>query len=125
MRIDWHLRRLILISVLSLVTLITLVGSPIIAEELLTAECLVAKEWVAANKADIPTTLSDLYTLPPAYRRASFAALSPEDQSRLVRQHYKAFSHDNPKLNNEQRALIDQIHKLAEQRAACADRSDT
>lgn len=70
------------------------------------AACELAGEWVAANRASLPTTLDDFSTLPMAHRRAVYAELSVEDRRSLWREHLATFTNPGDGLTGDQIATV-------------------
>lgn len=67
-----------------------------------------AREWVAANSANLPTDYDELAKYPVAYRLAAFRAHTPEIRSRLAREHFTRFRSGNS-LTPSQDKLIGEL----------------
>lgn len=63
-------------------------------------------EWVAANRDNLPRTYDEISTLHPAYRRAIYTTLSPEERSELWRTQFERYLASGLRLTKEQRGLL-------------------
>jgi hypothetical protein len=72
-----------------------------------------ATKWVAANRANLPTTYDDFARFAVPYREAICAALSPETRSRLWTEHVRRFRAANPNPTAAQAAVLDRVATLA------------
>lgn len=66
-------------AMLSLGSVLALVDTRPVAER--------ARDWAAANATSLPATLDELSRYPVPFRVAAFQEMSPEERSRIVRQH--------------------------------------
>lgn len=89
-------------------------------------ECVVAARWVAAHRAELPTTLGQISRYPILYRRAIYDVLPPATRQALWREHLQGFLAPGQPLNEAQRAAVrESIERLPAFTAAHPDRAVT
>ena len=71
--------------------------------------CEVAREWVADNMDALPTTLAELSTFTPTYRRAIYDALPLPTRANLWRAHLSSFTGPTSTLTTAQRDVVAQV----------------
>jgi hypothetical protein len=72
--------------------------------------CERAASWVAAHASELPSDLDSLSELPIAYRRAAFAALSPQQKADLWRAQFAQRATD-PAFTPEQQRFIARLQQ--------------
>jgi hypothetical protein len=68
--------------------------------------CEVVATWVAAHKANLPTTLAELATFSKAYQRSIYASMTPAVRVSIWREHLTPYLAPAAGLNEAQRALV-------------------
>ncbi|WP_426747406.1 bacteriocin fulvocin C-related protein [Myxococcus faecalis] len=76
-------------------------------------ECAEAEAWVKAHAGRLPSDYEDFSRHSMAYRKAIFAALPPETQSSLWRQHFEHYLESHPKLSESQVEFIQELIELS------------
>ncbi|MGK4005752.1 bacteriocin fulvocin C-related protein [Sorangium sp. So ce1036] len=64
------------------------------------------QDWIAANRDRLPSTYDELVRFPPQYRKAIFAAQTPEVRSVFFRSQFERYREQHPSLSAEQRAAL-------------------
>ena len=72
-------------------------------------ECELAKEWVAANLDELPTTLNAFAEHSITFRRAIFGALDSDVRISLWREHLAAVAHEF--ASSEQRLFLERVSR--------------
>lgn len=71
--------------------------------------CNVAAQWVDEHRDALPTTLASISELPVVYRRAVFAAHSPEIRARLFSEHLQTFLESPSLLTDNQMLRVREV----------------
>ncbi len=98
-------------NALIIALLLGTVAMPAAAEELAPG-CVAAHAWVQANADRLPMTYEDIAGYPMTYRRAIFAAVPADAQSRLWRAHLARYLELHPELDAAGRAMVDEAVEL-------------
>jgi hypothetical protein len=70
------------------------------------AECQVARDWVSAHRAFLPTTLAGMSAYPMVFRKAAYHELSASRKASLWREHLSSFLRPEGRLTSNQKAIV-------------------
>ncbi|MER5888028.1 bacteriocin fulvocin C-related protein [Streptomyces sp. NPDC001941] len=79
-----------------------------------------ARSWVAAHRAGLPRTYTDIAPLPSALRQAVLVELSPAERSRVWVDHLEHFQAAQPTLTARQQRVVHEALALAHSEATFA-----
>ena len=106
-------KRMIVTSFISVSIVAPIAWSPSSAkrgnEELLfeaNPTCAQLTAWISSPRMQLPTNLSELSELPPAYRKRAFDAVSPELKVSLVKEHLAQYLREEGGLSAPQRRIV-------------------